>query len=127
MRVGAMSVVYYESMKRNLLKPIYECRCNGRLQTKRFTLLAHTGLLLFIIRVKRELKRVYRNGCRYNERLNAETGGSKTPRTRFPGNCGNHTIFFFHFCRKKKKSKKKTKNRKNLELLPYQESDQLCF
>jgi hypothetical protein len=35
--------------------------------------------LLFIIRVKRELKRVYRNGCRYNERLNAETGGSKTP------------------------------------------------
>ncbi len=29
---------------------------------------------LFIIRVKRELKRVYRNGCRYNERLNAETG-----------------------------------------------------
>jgi hypothetical protein len=36
--------------------------------------------LLFIIRVKRELKRVYKNGCRYNERLNAETGGSKTPR-----------------------------------------------
>ncbi len=30
----------------------------------------------FIIRVKQELKRVYRNGCRYNERLNAETGGS---------------------------------------------------
>jgi hypothetical protein len=38
-------------------------------------------LLLFIIRVKRELKRVYRNGCRYYERLNVETGGSKTPRT----------------------------------------------
>jgi hypothetical protein len=38
-------------------------------------------MLLFIIRVKRELKRVCRNGCRYNERLNAETGGSKTPRT----------------------------------------------
>ena len=36
--------------------------------------------MLFIIRVKRELKRVYRNGCRYNERLNAETGGSKTTR-----------------------------------------------
>jgi hypothetical protein len=34
--------VYYESMKRKLLKPIYECRCNGRLQTKRFTRLAHT-------------------------------------------------------------------------------------
>ena len=36
--------------------------------------------LLFIIRVKRELKRVYRHGCRYNERLNTETGGSKTSR-----------------------------------------------
>ncbi len=33
---------------------------------------------LFIIRVKREVKRPYRNGCRYNERLNTETGGSKT-------------------------------------------------
>jgi hypothetical protein len=83
-------------MKRKIkIKPIYECRCNGRLQTKRFTRLSHTGLvvelehlkiktrltnekLLFITRVKRELKRVYRNGCRYNERLNAETGGSKT-------------------------------------------------
>ncbi len=30
----------------------------------------------FIIRVKREVKRVYRNGCRYNERLNVEAGGS---------------------------------------------------
>jgi hypothetical protein len=38
---------------------------------------------LFIIRVKRELKRVHRNGCRYNERLNAETGGSKTSRTHW--------------------------------------------
>jgi hypothetical protein len=37
-------VVYYESMKRKLkIKPMYECRCNGRLQTKRFTRLAHTG------------------------------------------------------------------------------------
>jgi hypothetical protein len=40
-------------------------------------------LLLFIIRVKRELKIVYRNGCRYNERLNSEAGGSKTPRTHW--------------------------------------------
>ena len=39
--------------------------------------------LLFIIRVKGELKRVYRNGCRCNERLNAETGGSKTSRTHW--------------------------------------------
>ncbi len=37
-----------------------------------------TGGLLFIIRVNREVKRVYINGCRYNERLNSETEGSKT-------------------------------------------------
>jgi hypothetical protein len=35
--------VYYESMKRKLLKPINECRCDGRLQTKRITRLPHTG------------------------------------------------------------------------------------
>jgi hypothetical protein len=43
MSVGVMKdyklVVYYESMERKLLKPIYECRCNGRLQPERFTLL----------------------------------------------------------------------------------------
>jgi hypothetical protein len=34
--------VYYESMKRNLkIKPLYECRCNERLPTKRFTSLGH--------------------------------------------------------------------------------------
>jgi hypothetical protein len=39
--------VYYESMKRKLkIKPIYQCRCNGRLQTKRFTCLTHTGLVV---------------------------------------------------------------------------------
>jgi hypothetical protein len=38
----SLLVVYYESMKRKLLKPMHECRCNGRLQTKRFTRLAHT-------------------------------------------------------------------------------------
>jgi hypothetical protein len=47
------------------------------------TELGHVCQLLFIIRVKRELERVYRNGCRYNERLNAETGGSKTSRTHW--------------------------------------------
>ncbi len=42
---GKKKVVYYESMKRKLkIKPIYECRCDGRLQTKRFTRLSHTGL-----------------------------------------------------------------------------------
>ena len=41
-------VVYYESIKRELqIRPIYECRCDERLQTKakEFTLLAYTGLL----------------------------------------------------------------------------------
>ncbi len=32
---GEFYLFYYESMKRKLLKPIYECRCNGRLQTRR--------------------------------------------------------------------------------------------
>ena len=31
----------------------------------------------FLHEVKRELKRIYINGCRYNERLNAKTEGSK--------------------------------------------------
>jgi hypothetical protein len=37
-------VVYYESIKRELkIKPIYECRCDERLQTKtkRFTRLSY--------------------------------------------------------------------------------------
>jgi hypothetical protein len=45
--------VYYESMKRNLkIKPIYECRCNGRLQTKKFTRLSHTGLVVELEHLK---------------------------------------------------------------------------
>jgi hypothetical protein len=44
------------------------------------TLIARVDVVYYK-RVKRELKRVHRNGCRYNERLNDETGGSKTPRT----------------------------------------------
>ena len=43
---------YYESMKRKLLKPIYECRRNGRLQTKRFTRLTHTGLVVELEHLK---------------------------------------------------------------------------
>jgi hypothetical protein len=40
-------VVYYESIKRDLkIKPIYECRCHGRLQTKRFTRLSYSGLVV---------------------------------------------------------------------------------
>jgi hypothetical protein len=45
-------VVYYESMERNLLKPTYECRCNGRLQTKRFTRLTHTGSVVELEHLK---------------------------------------------------------------------------
>jgi hypothetical protein len=44
--------VYYESMERKLLKPIHECRCNGRLQTKRFTRLAHTGSVVELEHLK---------------------------------------------------------------------------
>ncbi len=43
----SLKFVYYETMKRKLkIKPKYECRCNGRLQTKRSTLLSHTGLVV---------------------------------------------------------------------------------
>ena len=36
-------LLWIDEAKANI-KPIYECRCNGRLQTKRFTRLSHTGL-----------------------------------------------------------------------------------
>jgi hypothetical protein len=40
-------------MKRKLkTKPIYECRCNERLQTRRFTRLAHTGLVVELEHLK---------------------------------------------------------------------------
>ena len=40
-------------MKRKLkIKPIYEGRCNGRLQTKRFTRLAHTVLVVELEHLK---------------------------------------------------------------------------
>jgi hypothetical protein len=48
-------VVYYESRKRDLkIKPIYECRCDERLQTKtnRFTRLSYTGLVLELEHLK---------------------------------------------------------------------------
>ena len=52
-RTTLLTVVYYESMKRKLkIKPIYECRCNGRLQTKRFTRLSHTGLVVELEHLK---------------------------------------------------------------------------
>ena len=45
--------VYYESIKREVkIKPIYECRCDGRLQTKRFTCLSYTGLVVELEHLK---------------------------------------------------------------------------
>jgi hypothetical protein len=46
------SHTHYESKERKLLKPIYECRCNGRLQTKRFTRLTHTGSVVELEHLK---------------------------------------------------------------------------
>jgi hypothetical protein len=46
-------LVYYESMKRKIkIKPLYECRGNGRLQTQRFTCLSHTGLVVELEHLK---------------------------------------------------------------------------
>jgi hypothetical protein len=90
-------VVYYESIKRKLkIKPIYECRCDERLQikTKRFPHLSYTGLVveleqrlfmepvLFIVvvsyvvyyeTIKRELKIRGIYECRCDERLQTKT------------------------------------------------------
>jgi hypothetical protein len=49
------SLVYYESIKRELkIKPIYECRCDKRLQTKAktFTRLSYTGLVVELEHLK---------------------------------------------------------------------------
>ena len=45
---NTLGFVYYESIKRDLqIRPIYECRCDERLQTKvkEFTRLVYTGLI----------------------------------------------------------------------------------
>ncbi len=52
-----MFFVYYESIKREIktrIKPIYECRCDERLQpkTKRSTLLSYTGLVVELEHLK---------------------------------------------------------------------------
>ena len=45
--------VSYESINQEInIKPIYECRCNGRLQTKRFTRLTHTGSVVELEHLK---------------------------------------------------------------------------
>ncbi len=44
-------LLWNDEAKANI-KPIYECRCNGRLQTKRSTRLSHTGLVVELEDVK---------------------------------------------------------------------------
>ena len=47
------SFVYHESIKRELkIKPRYEGRCDDRLQTKRFTCLSYTGLVVELEHLK---------------------------------------------------------------------------
>jgi len=56
---GAMSVVYYESIKRELkIRSIYECRCDDRLQTKtkELTRLTYTGLVVGLEHLKIETR-----------------------------------------------------------------------
>jgi hypothetical protein len=52
-KIHDTQVVYYESIKREL-RPIYECRCDERLQTKtkEFTRLAYTGLVVELEHLK---------------------------------------------------------------------------
>jgi len=52
-------VVYYESIKRELkIRCIYECRCDERLQTntKEFTCLTYTGLVVELEHLKIETR-----------------------------------------------------------------------
>ncbi len=56
------------------VKPIYECRCNGRLQTKRFTRLSHTGLVVELEHLK--IKTRFRNWMR-SPKLNQSSRGTK--------------------------------------------------
>jgi hypothetical protein len=47
------SFVYYESIKIELkIKPIYECRCDGKTTSKRFTRLSYTGLVVELEHLK---------------------------------------------------------------------------
>ncbi len=50
-RTVVCCLLWNDEAKANI-KPIYECRCNGRLQTKRSTRLSHTGLVVELEDVK---------------------------------------------------------------------------
>jgi hypothetical protein len=53
-KVNILSLLWIDEAKtiKTLSKPIYECRCNGRLQTKRFTRLSHTGSVVALEHLK---------------------------------------------------------------------------
>ena len=66
--------------------------------------------LLFLLReVNRELKRMYINRCRYNERLNAKTDGSTRQKTRIEVQ-RNLMILFVFIIRGKVRTKENTCN-----------------
>ncbi len=66
-------------MKREVnIRPIYECRCDERLNTKveESTLLTHTWFVFEVVYYesrKRELKKRRKNGYRCDERLKTKT------------------------------------------------------
>ena len=64
-------VVYYESIKRELkIRPIYECQCDERLQTKgkEFKRLGYTGLIGGLEHLKIETRLI-------DEKLTSRHGG----------------------------------------------------
>jgi hypothetical protein len=67
-------VVYYESINREVyIKPIYECRCDGRLQTRDLRV-SHTSVsVVYYESIKREPKIRGINKCRCDERLQTKT------------------------------------------------------
>jgi hypothetical protein len=50
-RLQQRCLLWIDEAKANI-KPIYECRCNGRLQTKWLTRLSHTGLVVELEHLK---------------------------------------------------------------------------
>ncbi len=50
---GSSGLFIMNRFRGNLkIKPMYECRCDGRLQTKRFTRLSHAGLVVELVHLK---------------------------------------------------------------------------
>ncbi len=73
--------MHYESIKREIkIKPIYECRCDERLQTKTksFTRLSYTTAATTVVyyeSIKRELKIKPIYECRCDARLQTQRFG----------------------------------------------------